>query len=157
MDNGAWGALALALTLLAGIWTWFAFRRRGIASGVRGAGITLLPIAAYLTHTLKMLGRVGDAVGDWATALVFSPAVWVGLALAVVGVLLIFVSTKLPGREPRDAGDRADQATPVARAGRQELPRQRPRGGGRGDGGLSDTLGDDLDDINAILKKHGIS
>jgi len=152
MDNGAWGALALALTVLAGIWTWFAFRRRGIASGVRGAGITLLPVAAYLTHTLKMLGRVGDAVGDWATALVFSPAVWVGVVLAAVGVLLIFVSAKLPGRTPSEGSSRERSTGEVPP---RQLPKQKSARGG--DGGVADTLGDDLDDINAILKKHGIS
>lgn len=151
MDNGAWGALALALTVLAGIWTWFSFRRGNIASGVRGAGITMLPIAAYLTHTLRMFGRVGSAIGDWATALVFSPAVWIGIIIAAVGVLLIFVSTKLPGKERSE--ERRGETPSVPR----ELPKQKAKPAGRGDGGLGDTLGGDLDDINAILKKHGIS
>ena len=49
MDEAAWGALALALTLLGGIYTWVSSRRRGLAAGVRGAGLTLLPVAAWLT------------------------------------------------------------------------------------------------------------
>ena len=43
VDDVTWGALTLTLTLLGGIWTWCAFRRRGLASGLRGAGFTLLP------------------------------------------------------------------------------------------------------------------
>lgn len=148
MDNASWGALALALTVVAGLWTWFAFRRRGVASGVRGVGITLLPIAAYLTHTLRLLGRIADSVGDWAVGLVFSPTVWVGIVVAGVAFLLLFVSAKLPNERKSADGAAARKAGPG------ELPKART---GRGDGGLSDTLGDDLDDINAILKKHGIS
>ena len=159
MDNASWGALALALTVVAGLWTWFAFRNRGVRSGVRGVAITILPIAAYLTHTLRLLGRVVDAVGDWAVGLVFSPTVWVGIALAGVSFLLLFVSGRIPGetREERRAAKR--EARRSGRSGSPEPAQALPktRRAGRGDGGVGDTLGDDLDDINAILKKHGIS
>lgn len=167
MDNASWGALALALTVVAGLWTWFAFRNRGVRSGVRGVAITILPIAAYLTHTLRLLGRIVDAVGDWAVGLVFSPTVWVGIALAGVAVLLFFVAARIPGGETR--AERRAARRQARREGRTESRGGRPeaaslptgqarsRPAGRGDGGLGDTLGDDLDDINAILKKHGIS
>ena len=46
MDEAAWGALTLSLTLLGGIYTWFAFRSRGFVAGLRGVGFTLLPVAA---------------------------------------------------------------------------------------------------------------
>lgn len=163
MDNASWGALALALTVVAGLWTWFAFRNRGVRSGVRGVAITILPIAAYLTHTLRLLGRIVDAIGDWAVGLVFSPTVWVGIALAGVAALILFVSARIPGGEDRGEtrAERraAKRRSPQGRPDAASLPQGRPasRPAGRSDGGLGDTLGDDLDDINAILKKHGIS
>lgn len=144
MDNMSWGALALALTVLAGIWTWFAFRNRGLASGVRGVAITLLPIAAYLTHTLRMLGRVGSAVADWATGFVFSPAVWVGVAMGVAAILLFVLSGKLSGKP--DGEDSAKVGRPRSKA-IPSGPGSKPAIGGD----------DDFSDIQAILKKHGIS
>ncbi|MEX0429220.1 hypothetical protein AB3X52_16475 [Nocardioides sp. DS6] len=158
MDNASWGALALALTVVAGLWTWFAFRNRGVRSGVRGVAITILPVAAYLTHTLRLFGRIVDAVGDWAVGLVFSPTVWVGIALAGVAFLLLFVSARLPGETRAERRAAKRQARQGTGTGAPPLPAGRAAGGrGRGDDGLGDTLGDDLDDINAILRKHGIS
>ena len=149
MDNASWGALALALSAFAGIWTWYAFRHRGFASGVRGIALTMLPIAAYLTHTLRMFGRVGSAIADWAAGFVFNPGVWVGVILGVVAIALFMVSFRLPGgaSEKREA---AEGSGP-----KQAIPRS--RGSAKGDGGIGDTLGDDMDDIQAILRKHGIS
>ena len=57
VDDVTWGALTLTLTLLGGIWTWLAFRRRGVVSGLRGAAFTLLPAAAWLTGTLQLFTR----------------------------------------------------------------------------------------------------
>jgi len=142
MDDVAWGALALALTLLSGGWAWVSHRRRGLRPAVRWSGIALLPIAAYLTHTLRLLGRIATAVSDWAVGFVWNPFVWVGLVMAVLGVVLIGVSTRLPGGR-RDA---VAEGAPV------------PQVKGRKGRAAPDLgLGEDLDDIQAILRKHGIS
>lgn len=149
MDDASWGALALALSALAAIWTWHAFRRRRLASGVRGVGLTLLPIAAYLTHTLRMLGRIADVIGDWAAGFVFSPTVWLGLVLAGVAVVLILVSVRLPG---------GTRGTPAV----EDKRRTTPSGTGARDTRQRETalgeigLGDDFADIEAILRKRGI-
>lgn len=145
MDDIAWGALALALTLVSGCVTWMRAKQAGPAAAVRWAGITLLPLAAYFTHTLRLLGRIGTAVSDWAVGFVWNPAVWLGLVMAVVGFLLIGVSTRLSGRGDADA---TGSGTPKA---------VRPKKGGKAPAGADLGLGDDLDDIEAILKKHGIS
>lgn len=99
MDNAAWGALALAMTVLIGVVTWSRARTHGPRTLVRGAGIALLPIAAYLTHTLKLIGRITTAIADWATGFVFSPVVWVGIVVAAVGAALILGARWVPGRE----------------------------------------------------------
>jgi hypothetical protein len=80
-------------------------------------------------------------VSDWATGFVWNPFVWVGLIVAVVGLGLIAASTRLPG------GRRSAPARPEAvRAQRGKAP-----------AGADLGLGEDLDDIQAILRKHNIS
>ena len=105
MDDVSWGALALALTVGSGLYTWLRGRRLGTASFVRWSGITLLPLAAYLTHTLLLLGRIATAVTLWAGGFVWNPRVWLGLVLAIVALGLIGVSTRLgAGAAPRRVG-----------------------------------------------------
>ena len=137
MDDVAWGALAVALTVLGGIYTWFAYRRRGLAAGMRGAAFTLLPLAAYLTKTLEMFGEIADAVADWGVALVFSPRVWLGLVVVGVSGVLFVVSGWLGRR--RDGKPK-------------QVKGERPRavGGASGED-------DDLADIEAILRSRGIT
>jgi hypothetical protein len=136
MDNAAWGALALALTVLIGVGTWARARTRGPRTLVRGAGFALLPIAAYLTHTLKLLGRVADAVSDWATGFVFSPVVWTGIVVAAVGGVLIFGARWVPGR-----------SKPVKAAKETPAPKGIPATGSSAED----------DELAALLRKHGIS
>ena len=150
MDDVSYGALALALTLVAGTWAWFSYQRRGLGAGLKGAGIAVLPIAAYLTKTLEMFARIGDAIGDWAVRLVFSPVVWVGIVLAGIGVVLYAVGRVVDQRggsaPSRSAGRRTDAP--------QALPESRPSGRSPA---RSQPVDDDLADIEALLKNRGIS
>jgi len=136
-----WGAFALTLTLLGGIWTWFAFRRRGVASGLRAAAVTLLPMAAYLTRTLRMFTRIAGAIADWAASLVLNPFVWVGFVLFGVSAALFVVSGILRTRElggrPDKSGKRGKQL-PAAKRG-------------------APAIDDDMAEIEALLRKRGIS
>ncbi len=143
MDAVTWGTFALTLTLLGGIGTWVAFRRRGPRAGTRWLAATLLVPAAYFTRTLKMLGRIADAVVDWAASFVWNPMVWFGIVLAGISVALLVASRWLPSRRPAKA------AAP-AKARRGELPETRS-------GGPAIDGDDDLADIEAILKRRGIS
>jgi hypothetical protein len=140
VDDAAWAALTLSLTVAGGIWTWFAFRNRGLASGTRALGFTLLPLAAYLTKTLQMFTGIAGEIGDWATHLVFSPVVWMGVVLAGVGVLLITVSGRLRGRAVEPGRDQA--ALPAANPGRKGKP--------------AVAEDDDMAEIEALLRKRGI-
>ncbi len=145
MDDVTWAVLTLSLTAVGGIYTWFAYQRRGLAAGLKGAGITVLPLAAYLTKTLQMFTRIGDAVTDWATGLVFSPAVWLGVILTGVGVLLFGAGRWLDARR----GDTPKAAKGTARKS-GELPAGRAARS-------EPAVDDDLADIEAILKKRGIT
>ncbi len=154
MDDVAWGALALSLTLIGGTYTYFAYHRRGLAAGLRGAALTLLPLAAYLTDTLRMFTRIADAAADWATGLVFSPLVWLGVIVAGLSVLLFGASRVVERRSPdrphrQDGPDKS--AGPVGKAPKRErraVEKSAP---------ASAPLDDDLAEIEAILRKRGIS
>ena len=150
MDDVAWAALTLALTLLGGTWTWIAFRRRGVASGLRAAAFTLLPPAAWLTHTLRMFTRIGEAVADWAAHLVLDPLVWAGIVLAGISAALFAVSGVLRAREvERGAAGRRG----VGGSERTQLPAS-PSGGPRKG---APAIDDDMAEIEALLRKRGIS
>jgi hypothetical protein len=142
VNDVSWGALALALTTLGGIYTWWALRHRGVTAAVRAAGITLLPLAAWMTGLLEVFGEVTDAFAHWFTRLVFSPVVWLGIVVFAFAFVLIgaanLVSRRV-GPAPRRTrrGDRPKAVAPTAR--------QEP------------LIDDEMAEIQAILKKRGIS
>ena len=138
-DSAAWGALALGLSLVLGVVTFFRWRRLGLAAGLRGAAWTILPVAAWLTGLLELAFDIGSSIGDWALHLVFSPVVWLGIVLTGVAGLLFGASALLTRRGP----------APV-RAGNQ-----RPAVGRGETAGAQ--IDDDLAEIEAILRKRGIS
>ncbi|TQL68770.1 hypothetical protein FB381_2667 [Nocardioides albertanoniae] len=163
MDQGAYLALAAALTVLGAIWTWVAFRRRGLGFGVRALGWTLLAPAAYLTGLLRAGGRIVDAIADWAGRLVFSPTVWIGFAVAALAIVLIFLSRVLPSKERSTRASRAaarkepgvesgGQAGVTGAAGPASVGASK-----KSKGAAVEEDDDDMADVNDILKKYGIS
>jgi hypothetical protein len=145
VDDASWAALTLTLTVLGGIWTWVSFRRRGVASGLRALAFTLLPLAAYLTKTLRMFTRIVDAVADWATSLAWNPMVWSGIVVAGVSGLLFVVSGALRSRQqPRSVKGASPDPAALPEARRQ----------GRGAPAVAD---DDMAEIEALLRKRGIN
>lgn len=150
-DSAAWGALAFAVATLLGVVTFFRWRARGVAAGLRWAGWTILPVAAWLTGVLELAFDVADSVGRWAVHLVFSPVVWLGIVLAGVSVVLFGASAVLSGRSGRPSGARSGgSSTPPPAVGATPT-RSVKRGKG------APAIDDDLGDIEAILRKHGIS
>lgn len=139
-DDLTWQALGAALTLVGLTLSVLLWRRRGAATGLRAAAWSLLPLAAALTGTLRLVGEVAEAVTRWATRLVLSPTVWLGLVLAGVAAVLFTVSAVLRRRVPRAVG-----------AGPRPGPPDRGLPSGPGSAGT-----DDMADIEAILRRHGI-
>ena len=151
LDDAAWLALTAVLTVLGALWTVRQGRRHGSAAAVRGVAITLLPAALLLTGTLRLGTRIVDAVIDWATSPGVQPA-------AVV--------RRRPGRPVGGAvrrlggdGGPTRSRSRTRRPTRREVPRKKrdalppsdqPTKGGP-------VLDDDLADIEAILKKRGIT
>lgn len=150
MSDVSWMALALALTAGGGFWTWYAWRNRGSASAVRGAAITLLPGAAWLTGTLELSGDIAHSVSNWAVGFVFSPVVWLGIVMFAVSLVLFGVSTRMAG------GTSATSDVPAE----EKQKKRKPKGGKQlraASGKGEPAIDDDLADIEAILRKRGIS
>jgi hypothetical protein len=146
VNDVSWGALALALTVLGGTYTWWALRNRGVTAAVRGAGLTLLPLAAWMTGLLQVFGDITDSLAHWLTRLVFSPSVWLGLIIGFVAVVMIgganAFAKRVPGNKPDRRGSKPAPTRPKAVTRTQ---RQDP------------LIDDEMAEIQAILKKRGIS
>src|ERR1700722_8942254 len=160
--------LCAGLTGLGLVLSYLVMRRRGLGSGLRGAAWSLLPLAAYLTGSVKMFWKIGVAIADFAKGFVFSTEVWSGIAVAGLAALLFVVSGPLRRRRGR-RGDQQAVGTKAAAtsttAGREIAPRTAPvatttRGRApvaarKGKNTASDD--DDLGDVEDILRRHGIS
>ncbi|GAB3262027.1 hypothetical protein [Nocardioides dilutus] len=151
MDEAAWGALAITLTLLGGLYTYVAYQRRGLPAAVRGGAITLLPVAAWLTGVLELLTEMGGAVGSWAADLAFSPTMWLGAGLAGLAAVLFVVSGFLANREIGERPKESRRAPKELRAPR--TPAQAPVV----DSGAGSDVDAEMAEIEAILRKRGIT
>jgi len=142
IDTITWQALTLVLTIAGLVSTGLIWKARGPVSGLRMLAFALLPAAAYLTGTLRLIWEIGDAFVTWATRLAFSPSVWFGVVLAGISVALFLTAGMLRRRgvgtsaRTREKALPADASRPPAKAPQDD---------------------DDMADIEAILKRHGIS
>ena len=137
LDNVTWQALTAILTLMGLAASALLWRTRGAASGLRMLAIALLPMAAFLTGTLRLLWEIGDAVVSWAVRFAFSPFVWLGLVVAGVSAVLFTVSSAM---RRRGLGTKGLPGFP-SRAAAKPQTESEP----------------ESDDIEEILKRHGIS
>jgi hypothetical protein len=134
-------------------------RRRPLAA-VRSAAVALIPAGLWLSGLAKLGRRVGSAVGDWATGLVFHPSVWLGFAMLGCSAVVLYgaraVSRRRGGRGAAGeagTGGAADAPGAAAASGTgPALPPSRRHGGS----GAPDGLGGEFGDIEDILKRHGI-
>src|SRR5918992_1253709 len=78
--------LCIGLALLGVIATGFAWRRGNKGRVIQG--LALAPVALYFSGLLRLLWNGIVAVGTWASTLIFSPAIWIGLALLGLCVVL---------------------------------------------------------------------
>lgn len=147
-DTFTWQALTVVLTLLGLAGTVAFWRLRGPVAGLRMLAVALLPAAAYLTGTLRLLWEVGAAVVRWAVRLTFSPLMWLGVGIAVTSVLLLVL-----------AGVLRRKGVGGSSRGRESLPSSASRAPAKpvGTTGAPAAEDEDLADIEAILKRHGIS
>ena len=152
-----WLPITAALAILGLIVSFFLWRRRGAAAGLRGVAWSLLPVAAYLIGAIELLWRFGSAIASFASSFVFSPRVWAGIIVAIVSVLLFVVSGRLRSRARRRSGGQAAPkaagagtgaaATAAAKPGKAiSAPKRQPA-----------AVDDDvLGDAAEVLRRHGI-
>jgi hypothetical protein len=121
-------------------------------SGLRGIAWSLLPIAAYFTHSVRLIGQIVSAIVQFASSFVFSPKAYLGVGLLVLAVLLFLISGGMPkARRPKRRKDaRGDRAGEESRE-TSKVPALQDR---RAAAGADD---DDLGDVRDILKRHGIN
>lgn len=177
-----WLPLCAALTALGLVLTYVWGRRRGHRAMLRGAAWSLIPLAAYLTGSIEMFWKIGDAIGKFASSFVFSPVKWAGIAVAGLSAVL-FVAAG--GRERRKAArakaaaraaekteaDRGAAQGSLQAGGTAALPgtqptaalpvRRKPESAkqpasAKGRKGAAAPQDDDMKDIEDILRKRGI-
>jgi hypothetical protein len=157
VTGGFAGPVCLAVTIVGIVLSVLVWRKRGARSGIRGIAWSLLPLAAYLTHALGLIGRIVSAIVQFAASFVFSPETWLGVILVGVVVVLFLVSGGLPvarqfkRRAAKERADRSqsDRGGPVGN-GQAKVPAVRKRAEVTADD-------DDLSDVHDILKRHGIN
>jgi hypothetical protein len=151
----SWLPLAGGLTILGLILSWVAWRRRGIAAGLRGVAWSLLPLAAYLTGAIKMLWQMGAAIGDFASSFVFSPRVWSGVIVALAAGVLFAVSGGLRRIRRRSGGDAAAQQRPD-KPGQPSQPTKALKPASKTSKKSSSGDDDSLGDAAEVLRRMGI-
>ncbi|MEU9871881.1 MULTISPECIES: hypothetical protein [Actinomadura] len=142
MSDAAIFAISLGVTLVGLVISWGAYRRRGAGTGLRGAALSLVPLAAALT-----------GVTEFFVDLAFSPVKWAGVAVAGLAVLLYLASGAMLSRRGG-----ADDGRAAAKSG--DGRRSAGRGGkpGRGVEGPAPGGGDpEMAEIEKILRDRGIS
>jgi hypothetical protein len=151
VNDIATGPICLTVTIVGLVLSFIAWRKKGLRSGMRGVAWSLLPLAMYLTNAVRLVGRIGSAIVQFAGAFVFSPKAWLGVIFVFVSALLFLISGGIPllsGTRRRSKGRRQR-----ARASHEEAaaipPAQRqaptpPQGS------------DDLGDVEEILRRRGI-
>jgi heme exporter protein D len=179
----AWLPLCAGLTGIGLVISYFAMRRRGLGSGLRGAAWSLLPLAAYLTGSIQMFWKIGTAIGDFAAHLVLSPKVWSGVGVTVLAGVLFVVSAPLKRRRKRlrkagaEAPDEAGTAAGITdgtaaqrpavpapadgskpgRSARRDKGRELEPSRSRAAKPASDPGDDDMREVEEILRRRGIS
>ncbi|NKZ08413.1 hypothetical protein [Actinomadura latina] len=144
MSDAVIFAISLGVTLAGLVISWGAYRRRGAGTGLRGAALSLVPLAAAMT-----------GVTEFFVDLAFSPVKWAGVAVAGLAVVLYMASGAMlsrragagadgPGKKAAGDGGRGS-------AGRGAKPKGAVEGPARGGGDP------EMAEIERILRDRGIS
>jgi len=146
--------LCVGLTLLGIITTGIAWRRGNKGRVVQGVALSLAPIALYFSGLLRLLWDAIVAFGTWASTLVFSPAIWFGMALLGLCVVLWVVG----GFVARRSAPRTKETKETKAASGRSTSAAVPAKGqsGRGPARNQPEVDPELAEIEALLKSRGI-
>lgn len=143
MSDAVIFAISLGVTLAGLVISWGVYRRRGAGTGLRGAALSLVPLAAAMT-----------GVTEFFVDLAFSPVKWAGVAVGGLAVLLYLASGAMLSRRADAAPDGGKPA--AGEGGRKSAGRgAKPKGAVQGP---ERTGGDpEMAEIERILRDRGIS
>ncbi|CNF79159.1 Uncharacterised protein [Mycobacterium tuberculosis] len=145
MSDAVIFAISLGVTLAGLVISWGVYRRRGAGTGLRGAALSLVPLAAAMT-----------GVTEFFVDLAFSPVKWAGVAIGGLAVLLYLASGAMLSRRADAApggGKGAGKAT--GDGGRKQAGRgEKPKGAVQGPQAGGDP---EMAEIERILRDRGIS
>lgn len=145
-----WLPVCIGLTGVGVLLSVVVWRRRGAASGLRLVSWSLLPIGLYLVGLLNIVVPFGFKLVHWLTTSVFHLTAWIGLVVIGLAVLLWVISGVMLGRR-RDAAT-ADEEKPVESGKKRDTKQVSASKSSSGQEGP----GDDMGDIEDILKRRGI-
>jgi hypothetical protein len=151
-----WLPLTAGLTLIGLVVSFFVWRRRGAAAGLKGVAWSLLPLAAYLIGAIQLLWQFGAAIGTFASSFVFSPKVWAGIIVVIVSVLLFATARGMRGRSKRRSGGQAATAKVGAGTGSEVAAKKPGKAVTTGKRQASTVDDDVLGDAAEVLRRHGI-
>jgi hypothetical protein len=151
LNIATWWACTI-VTVVGLLLSFAAWYFKGARSGLRGIAWSLLPLAMYLTHAVALVGHIGSAVVRFATAFVLSPEAWAGVVLACLSIVLFLISGGIPlvHRNRRYRPPKDGHFVDVSQMG-QTPPVQPAR-----ESAAAQSNGDDLGDVQEILRRHGI-
>lgn len=146
-----WLPWTILLSAVGAFATWRAFKNGDRGAVVRRLGWTLLPWGFYFMGLIRFTVRVFDAVADWAAAFAFSPLAWLGVGLSVVSVMMIGGGALLSGfRGRRKAKSGGGEPEPRKQAEQTKQVKAKPSTK------KAEPASEDTEDIEAILRRHGI-
>lgn len=151
-------ALGGGLTLVGLVISFVVWRARGAAAGLRGVAWSLLPLVAGLIGLMNAIWQFAMSLLGILVGLLFNPAVWAGVILAGVAVVLYVVSglmrargvgTGPRGKAPKAAQEDGRSGTVSGSQGAKGQVGPSPKKSSADD--LSD-----FGDIEELLRKRGI-
>lgn len=158
-----WWPVAGALTLVGLVLTVLLWRRRGPGAGMRMLGVSLLPGAIVLVGLQGVLKELWNALFRFATNLLFSPQIWVGVGMGVVAVLCILTGNRLTVRKLKEVGSTTtvSGSKPAVAGGatsKSGTPAKQVAAKRDSSKNPTEPTGlEGMDDIDEILKRRGIN
>lgn len=152
-----WWPVAGALTLVGLVLTVLLWRRRGAGAGMRMLGVSLLPGAIVLVGLQGVLKELWKSVVRFATNMLFSPQIWVGVGMGVIAVLCILIGNRLTVHKLKEVGSTTtvSGSNPAVSGGakaKSGSPAKQVAAKNPKETGL-----EGMDDIDEILKRRGIN
>jgi hypothetical protein len=156
--NSIGGAVCVAVTAVGLVMSWRIWRKSGATRGMRAVAWSLLPLAAYLTGAVRLLGNLVSAIVRFSASFVFSPKSWAGVVVVGIAALLFLSSGGLPLLNWRKARERRKNAAAAAEANGSGTTTSQPAvtAGKRKTPVPAGSDDDDMSDVQDILNRHGI-